>query len=239
MKTFLPLTLFLLATACAQPAATTTTKKSSEQHAAEAEAKVEAEKKAKLETVSAENEAANIPNQISGALLTCAFASDPKIVKAEIAVGCRFEDKAGTRVALKDIADLSIFSFEAPKDSKAVITVQPLIDTSTYEVAYFVTDKDQDASKATALDTKIKVAFKNLKSGDKDQGLSVKLSSILQKALAYIKELKALGAAGYAVVSSKASVLKDAAVEKAKEAGTAVGNAADQAKSVFDGIFGG
>lgn len=239
MKTLLTITMILLATACGQAETRTTVTKSSAGSAEEEKDKEQAIEAKARTVLSNENETVSIPNQISGALLHCAFANDPAAaVTAELAVGCRVEDKQGARVALADIAELSIYSFEAPKNSKAQVSVQPLVDNSTYDVAYFFKGSDIDASKAVALDTIIKVAFKNLKTGEKDQGISAKLSSILDKAKAFIKEVKVLGAAGYAVVSSQGRVLKDAAAEKAKQAGSKIGDVASQAEAVFKGIFG-
>ena len=235
--------LLLLATACSQPVTrsdsteNTATKAAKEKSSADSVAQ-EGAIQAKGAGDAAASEQITVPGNISGALLHCTFANDPADKNPEIAVGCRFEDQAGARVAVKDIATLSIFSFSPPAGSKAEISVQPLVDTSTYDVAYFFKAEDQEASKVVAENTEVQVAFKGLKSGEKDRGLAVKLGSILEKALAYIREAKVLGKAAYAVVASSAGELKDAAKEKAKEIGTEAVDAATQAKDVFKSIFG-
>ncbi len=183
------------------------------------------------------DETANIPNVISGALLRCALASDPVQAGPEITVACRFENKAGQRVALTDIAKLTVFSYAAPEGSTAQISVENLSDSTVYDVAYYFKAKDKSASEAIAKATEIKVAFQNLLSGEQDQGLSVKLGTILKIAIATIKELHALAVKVYAVIKSKADEDLEVKSEKAEEVRAEIDKKLREAEAFFKKIF--
>jgi len=177
-----------------------------------------------------DSEAVSIPSSISGALLHCAIASDPAIVEPLVVVGCLFKDDGGKRIPVQQIAKTTVFSFDKPKGSLVPVSVQPLVDTSDYDVAYFFDGKDKEESTQVAKETVAKVAFKDLLSGDADKGISVKIGNILETAIAYIKELKAKTESAYATVSLAASDAKDSVVAGAGEAKDSVVNGAGEAK---------
>lgn len=183
------------------------------------------------------DETVSVPSSVTGALLHCAIASDPGESKTELTVGCRLQSQDGVRIPLRSIAELSIFSYEAPWGAKDSVDVRNLPEDAPYDVAYTFKGKTLAEAALLAKATDVQVAFHKLLNGEKDKGISVKLGTILKVALATLKGIRDIAVSVYAVIKAKPEPGVEGVRKKAQEIGSVIDDRLGEIEALFKKIF--